>query len=124
MSSVDLSGCWREFRELRASDPTALDAVGAWNSRARALTFKYSVQLAEAEVPPEFWHYLHDAHTRIKDPEYRISQNKQFSRLIQQLEFGIVPQTRSVSVPIPKFWVVAVTVAVAVAVVLMVGGLF
>lgn len=65
-------------------------------------------------------HYLHDADIRIKDPEYRASQEAMIAGIITDLESGIVPASNSTTLSFHPRWLGAIALVVLVIIYLVV----
>jgi hypothetical protein len=88
-----------QLRELQRTSPIDMASLADWDTSARKFSSSLDVQL-----PPQVMHYLHDADIRIKDPEYRASQNEMISGIIADLESGIVPASSSMTLSFNPRW--------------------
>ncbi|QRP63826.1 hypothetical protein I6J77_17310 [Rhodanobacter sp. FDAARGOS 1247] len=98
-----------QLRELQRTSPTAAADILAWDASARR--FSESLDVA---LPPEVMHYLHDADIRVKDPGYRVAQDKAISGIIADLEAGILPQTTALGLSFHPRWLGALALIVLV----------
>lgn len=98
-----------QLRELQRISPVDAAGLADWDASAR----KFSNSL-EVQLPPQVMHYLHDADIRIKDPEYRASQDEMIAGIISGLESGIVPASVSATLTLHPRWLGALALAVLV----------
>lgn len=111
-----LSEIAQRLRELQATSPATKDELDAWYQQARGFT-EWLSHGPDVTLPAQLWHYLHDADIRVKDPEYRASQDEIISGLISDLENGHTPASTGMTISVPLRWIgVFVVVLVAVAI--------
>jgi hypothetical protein len=84
----------RELRRLQQSSPTRREDLHNWYADARRFTDWEHSTFPDVRLPSLVMFYLHDADLRVKDPEYRKSQDEALDELIVSLEQGIVPESR------------------------------
>ena len=96
-----------QLRELQRTSPTDAAGLADWDASAR----KFSGQLS-LPLPPQVMHYLHDADIRIKDPEYRKSQDEMMVGIISELEADTVPASASTTLSFHPRWLGAIALAV------------
>ena len=86
---VDLG---RALRSLAEKPLTTKEQLAAWDQEAWALweRIKANPDLADV-VPHHLWHYLSDAHIRLKDPRYHEMQQAEVRLMIEAFERGSVP---------------------------------
>lgn len=63
-------------------------------------------------LPPLVTFYLHDADLRLKDPAYRESQEEALDALIADLERGVMPEQRGISISLHPRWLGAAALVV------------
>ncbi|RZI57079.1 MAG: hypothetical protein EOP14_05305 [Pseudomonas sp.] len=96
-----------QLRELQRTSPVDVADLADWDASAR----KFSSTL-DVPLPPQVMHYLHDADIRIKDPEYRASQDEMIASVISDLESGIVPASTSTTLSFHPRWLGAIALVV------------
>jgi hypothetical protein len=96
-----------QLRELQRTSPTDTADLADWDASARRFSGELSVPL-----PPQVMHYLHDADIRIKDPEYRKSQDEILAGIISELESGIVPASTNTTLSFHPRWLGAIALVV------------
>ncbi|RYG96822.1 MAG: hypothetical protein EON58_11170 [Alphaproteobacteria bacterium] len=96
-----------QLRELQRTSPTDATDVADWDASAR----KFSGDLC-VPLPAQAMHYLHDADIRIKDSEYRKSQDKMMTGIIADLESGVVPASTGTSLSFHPRWMGAIALFV------------
>ena len=96
-----------QLRELQRTSPAHVADLADWNASARKFSSAVGVLL-----PPQVMHYLHDADIRIKDPEYRASQDEMIADIISDLESGIVPASTSTTISFHPRWLWAIALVV------------
>jgi hypothetical protein len=104
-----------QLRELQRTSPVDLAELADWDASVR----KFSSALA-VPLPPQVIHYLHDADIRIKDPEYRASQDEMIAGIIADLESGIVPASTSTTLSFHPRWLGAIVLVVVAIIYLVV----
>jgi hypothetical protein len=90
----------KALRELQITSPVDASGIDAWSAEARRFTARVHSQHPDLSLPSDVMFYLHDADVRTKDAEVRAKQNEALDRIIQCLEFGNVPASRTNSVAI------------------------
>jgi len=106
-----------QLRELQRTSPVDLADLADWNASARKFARVLSVPL-----PPQVMHYLHDADIRVKDPEYRASQDEMIAGIISDLESGIVPASTSTTLSSHPRWLGAIALVALAIIYLVVSG--
>ena len=96
-----------QLRELQRTSPVDIADLADWDASAR----KFSSAL-DVPLPPQVMHYLHDADIRMKDPEYRVSQDEMIAGVISDLESGIVPASTSTTLSFHPRWLGAIALVV------------
>ncbi|MGY0610627.1 hypothetical protein [Luteimonas sp. A501] len=96
-----------QLRELQRTSPSEKTGLAKWDASAR----KFS-ETTDVPLPHQVMHYLHDADIRIKDPEYRKYQEEMISKIISDLEVGIVPDSFGTTVLVHPRWLGAVALAI------------
>lgn len=91
-----------QLRELQRTSPVSAEDVPAWNVAAR----KFSGDLP-FPLPIQVMHHLHDADIRVKDAEYRESQDELISDAISDLESGKIPESSGSTLSFHPRWLVA-----------------
>lgn len=114
-NSQQLQDIAKQLRELQRTSPINAADLADWDASAR----KFSSAL-DVPLPPHVMHYLHDADIRIKDPEYRASQDEMMAGIISDLESGIVPASTSTTLSFHPRWLGAIALVVLVIVYLAV----
>lgn len=92
------------LRQLRRSSPIAEQALPEWNEQSRRFAGRLTGDFSAVDLPEEVWHYLHDADLRIKDPDYKQTQDQTMDEIIADLERGIVPAPRGTVVSVHPRW--------------------
>lgn len=96
-----------QLRELQRTSPVDFADLDEWDASARKFSSALTVPL-----PPQVMHYLHDADIRIKDLEYRTSQDQMIANVISDLESGIVPASTDTAISLHPHWLVAIVLVV------------
>ena len=101
-----------ELRKLKMSCPTSSADVATWSRRASETIVRLENAHSRIKMPEQVWHYVHDADLRIKDSEYRKTQDEVLEGIIASFERGIVPESTGVTyrVRLRSIAVVALTV--------------
>jgi phage-related holin len=107
--SQQLQDIAKQLRELQRTSPVDVAGLADWDASARKFSSALGVPL-----PPQVMHYLHDADIRIKDPEYRASQDEMIAGIISDLESGIVPASTSTTLSFHPRWLGAIALVVLV----------
>jgi hypothetical protein len=87
----------KELRSLVEASPKSEGEMGAWNEASRKTYQNLQTKFSEVTLPHQVLRYLHDADIRVKDQEYRESQNQFMLELIRQLEQGVLPKSSGFS---------------------------
>ena len=91
-SSGEIREVGRRLRELSDSQPLNRTALQAWQGQAQEFRRFLEGQPDLIDSIPHFlWHYLADADIRLKDPEYRESQQSIVEEILGFLESGEIP---------------------------------
>ncbi|NRQ41606.1 hypothetical protein HRH59_03360 [Rheinheimera sp. YQF-2] len=113
--SQQLQDIAKQLRELQRTSPVDVADLADWDASARKFSSALGVPL-----PPQVMHYLHDADIRIKDPEYRASQDEMIAGIISDLESGIVPASTGTTLSLHPRWLGAIALVVLVIIYLVV----
>ena len=91
-SPNDIREVGRRLRELSDSQPLNKTALRIWQGQAQEFQrfLEGSPDLA-GSIPHFVWHYLADADIRLKDPEYRQTQQSTVEGILGFLESGEIP---------------------------------
>ena len=92
------------LRQLRRSSPVAEQSLPEWNEQSRRFADRLGADFSAVDLPEEVWHYLHDADLRIKDPDYKRTQDQTMDEIIADLERGIVPEPRGAAISVHPRW--------------------
>lgn len=96
-----------QLRELQRTSPTNGSEIRAWDASARRFSETLRIPL-----PSQAMHYLHDADVRIKEPEYGEFQDEMLSRIISELESGILPASTTTTLSFHPRWLGAIALCV------------
>ena len=100
----------KQLRELQRTSPTDRADIASWDASARKFYRELPVPL-----PPQVMHYLHDADIRIKDPDYKKTQDEMIAGVISDLESGVIPPSTSRALQLHPRWIgVAALVALVI----------
>jgi hypothetical protein len=102
-----LSEITNQLRELQRTSPTSMADLAAWDTSARLFTQQLSSQHPELQLPAQVMHYLHDADIRVKDPEYRLAQDKIINGIITDIEQGSIPLSMETNMSFHPRWLAA-----------------
>ena len=106
----------RELRRLLATSPTDNSLLPGWYDDSRSFAERLNTEFVAVDLPEEVWHFLHDADTRAKDPQFRATQARVIADVIRDLEQGVVPEPRGSVVAVDSRWLVLIVFAVAAAI--------
>ena len=90
-----------KLRSLVESSPHTDSAIGAWSVHAREVYRQIHIRYPHVRLPVIVLHYIHDADTRLRDPEYSAGQVRGMEALIRDLEAGVLPRGKGFSVKLP-----------------------
>lgn len=96
-TAQQLQAVAKQLRELQRTSPTDALGLSAWDASARAFTQELCTRYPDISLPAGVLHYLHDADIRVKDAQYRISQDEMLGNIVSDLERGIIPESTCAS---------------------------
>ena len=112
-ASSQLQEVARELRRLLDTSPTETSQLPAWYEQSRILASRLNSDFAAVDLPEEVWHFLHDADTRLKDPEFGLTQSTMSRAIVGDLESGIIPEPRGSHVSVDFRWLIVAGASVA-----------
>jgi len=101
----------QELRRLQRYSPTCHNELADWYADSRRFVEWQHSKFPEVELPSEVMSYLHDADIRLKDPDYRMAQDKALEQVIYCLNLGIVPGPIQTTISIHPRWIAIIVLA-------------
>lgn len=95
ISAVNLREIAHALRRLQRSSPTDPEGLTDWYADGRRFVEWQHSNFPGVRLPSQVMFYLHDADIRMKDSNYRETQNEALDEVISCLERGIVPESRA-----------------------------
>ena len=114
ISAVNLREIAHALRRLQRSSPTSPGELTNWYADGRRFVEWQHSNFPGVRLPPQVMFYLHDADIRIKDSNYRETQNEALDEVISCLERGIVPEWRVGTISFHPRWLGAIALVVLV----------
>lgn len=105
-----------QLRDLQRTSPAVVADLPAWEASAREFTRQLHTKYPDIDLPIQVMHYLHDGDVRIKDPEFRLTQDEMLNGIIADLERGAIPPSMGVTVPFHPRWLGAAALVVLAAI--------
>ena len=94
MHRDDLREIASELRRLKAISPTEKTGLTSWYATTvPAFNTRMHERFPDVRLPKVVMFYLHDADVRVRDAEYRTTQEEALDSLIDGLEKGRLPAT-------------------------------
>ena len=91
-SSSEIQEVGRRLRKLSDSPPSDGSSLEQWTRDAQEIQRHLaSDPRLSAAIPHFVWRYLSDADIRLRDFEYRISQQSTMEEILVSLEAGVIP---------------------------------
>ncbi len=89
-----------DLRHLRERSSIEAADLDGWHREVRIVVERWRRDLPGVPIAPEIWRYLHDADIRLRDPDYRGTQEALLDVIIADLERGVLPSSDSISIPL------------------------
>ena len=96
------------LRRLRQSSPRTNEGLDAWYAECDRFTETFRSRFPGVALPAQVRHFLNDADIRIKDAEYRNTQDETLSEIIAELERGVIPASSGLDITVRPQWLVAI----------------
>jgi len=112
ISAVNLREIAHALRRLQRSSPTGPEKLADWYADGRRFVEWQHASFPSVRLPPQVMFYLHDADIRMKDSNYRKTQDEALDEVISCLESGIIPESRTGDISLHPRWLGAVALVV------------